>query len=519
MAQSQMKVIPEGSYLINMGLSPQTHSNALKPYGLLYDLLNNYQVEVEWVIRPGKKKDETDFAHDDTAYRSGSFVIPVSYISDEVAQRIREWEKKGVAGSYSKSSMNLPVFTSLSVAPKWTLDKENGSIALPFFQAAEIPSSAYGGSSSEGWKDPSELGVCDDIFVMPHADPKFETHKNLYFWNRDYKGAIWAGCRAVSTLENIKGRDADENKGSGKLIQLNFLSAGFAGAPSAGLVPYYDHRNATPPYTHLFPHDPVAQYLGSTDKAHLNGSERVYFPKAINLWREETKRLVIDPDAPDIPSKSKGEAAMIVYGHAFGNPRNGMVMYEGGHSIYGSGPEYIAAMRAFFNWSFYTTEIKRKENLIKFQAYGKDKTIVAARVGDDLTRVLNLDPIHFDLDKAQIRENDKEGLEAIVQFMKEHPALLLDIRSHTDSRAADAYNLELSRERVKATIAYFTAQGIDAERLSGRGYGETELLNDCSNGKPCSERKHELNRRSEFILSIDCRLYAELGENARLSAE
>lgn len=508
-SQTQLKLIPEGSYLINMGTRPQIQENALKPYGLIYDLLQNYNLEIEWIIRPDKQKDEADFTCDNAEYRSGAFAIPVSYITPEVAEQIATWERKGVVGSFTSSAVELPVFTALSVAPRWTLDKENGSLAVPFFQAASIPASAYGGIDPDRWKEPSELGVCDDIFVMPHADPKFETHQNLYYWNRDYKGAIWAGCRAVSILENLKGKDK-----SGNLVQLNFLSAGFPGAPSAGLLPYYEHRHGTPPYETLLPADPVAQFLGGPDQAQLNGSERIYFPKEINEWRNGAKLIVIDPDAPDIPSKSKGAGATLVYGYAFDDPRNGLVMYEAGHSIYGKHPDNIAAMRAFFNWSFYTTELKRKKNLIKFKAINSDESIVAARVGDDLTQVLDLSPIHFDLDKFEIKKKERHSLDRIADFMLKHPAILLDVRSHTDSRADDDYNLDLSRKRVAATIAYLENKGIDAGRLSGRGYGETELLNGCRNGVPCSEAQHEMNRRSEFILSIDCKIYAELGEDS-----
>ncbi len=148
-SQSRLKMLPEGSYLINMGIKPQTHANALKPYGLLYDLLQNHRMEVEWIIRPDKEKDEIDFTCDDIPYRSGAFAIPVSYISAEVAVQIDRWEKKGVVGAYMSSGMELPVFTTLSVAPRWTLDKENGSLAVPFFRAAGIPASAYGGGNPD----------------------------------------------------------------------------------------------------------------------------------------------------------------------------------------------------------------------------------------------------------------------------------------------------------------------------------------------------------------------------------
>ncbi|WP_413512169.1 OmpA family protein [Myroides odoratus] len=75
-----------------------------------------------------------------------------------------------------------------------------------------------------------------------------------------------------------------------------------------------------------------------------------------------------------------------------------------------------------------------------------------------------------------------------------------DVRSHTDSKGKDAYNLSLSDRRAKSTIQWIIGQGIAPSRLTGRGYGETQLLNLCSNGVRCSEEQHQENRRSAFII-------------------
>ena len=503
-AQNDTEVIPRGSYVINLGVTPQTKANALKPYGFVYELLSEYPAVVKWVIKSGKEKDGVDFRVGEEDYRSGSFVLPVSYITAEVKKLIERWESRGIVGKYLENEIRLPVFTDLSVAPKWTLDKQNGSIALAYFRAAGIPGTAHGGYSSSNWKTPDELGVCDDIFVMPHAEPKFESHKNLYFWNRKFKGAIWAGCHAGSQLENLYRKLTGEKNSS--IIQLNFLSEGAAGARTTGLIPYYEHRYATPPYAHLLPADPVSQYLGKSDKALINGSERIFYPKKANVWRSTSKKIIIDPTAPDVPGLSNGPGSVMIYGNGFGDEKNGLVMYQASHDFSGNKPENIAAMRAFFNWSFYAAEIKRKEIIIQFQNAAGDK-IFAARVGDDLARMLNLDPILFDLDKAEIKPKAALQLDEIAAYMIEYPELLIDIRSHTDSRADDTYNLKLSQNRVAVTRSYLIDLGVDENRISGRGYGETDLLNNCRNGLPFSEASHEMNRRSEFILSINCEIF------------
>ena len=504
LAQQQETYLAE-SYLINMGKIPQTRSNALLPYGMLYELLKNYPIEIKWIINSEKKKDGLDFIYKDTEYLSGAFLIPATYLEAEIRAVISKWEQRGVEGIYIEENLEVPVFTSLTIAPSWTLDKQNGAIAVPMFKAAQIPAAAYGGAKSKNWKDPAELGVCDDIFVMPHAEPKFETHKNLYFWNREYKGAIWAGCHAASQLENLYGPVSD--KEGAQIIQLNFLSAGYPGVRTSGLIPFHEHRYATPPYAHLLPADPVSQYLGKSDEAYLNGSERIFYPKKANEWRAGIKKLILDPTAPDVPELSNGPGAVLVYGHGFDNPQNGLIMYQASHSIYGNNPYNIAAMRAFFNWSFYAAEIKRKENILKFQNIANE-VVTGVKIGDDLVKILNLNPILFELDQFEIKNKASNQLNKIAEFMLEYPELLIDIRSHTDSRANDKYNMELSKKRVMATTKYLINKGVDSVRISGRGYGESELKNNCRNGVPCSEADHQRNRRSEFILSINCELYS-----------
>ncbi|MFH6942729.1 OmpA family protein [Flavobacterium sp. FlaQc-50] len=121
--------------------------------------------------------------------------------------------------------------------------------------------------------------------------------------------------------------------------------------------------------------------------------------------------------------------------------------------------------------------------------------------GTDLGQVLKLDPIYFNLDKWNIRKDAEIELQKVIDALQKFPDLKIDVRSHTDSRAPYKYNLSLSNKRNKATIQYIIKKGtIDPSRLSGRGYGESEPVNDCKDGVKCSEKEHQLNRRSEFII-------------------
>lgn len=130
-----------------------------------------------------------------------------------------------------------------------------------------------------------------------------------------------------------------------------------------------------------------------------------------------------------------------------------------------------------------------------------EKEEVPFEIGDDLAKILNIPIIYFDFDKSDIRPDAAAELEKVVAVMKQYPTLKIDVRSHTDSRGRDAYNMRLSQRRNKSTIAYIISRGIDQSRLTGRGYGETRHVNKCSNGIKCSDEEHQLNRRSEFIVT------------------
>lgn len=130
-----------------------------------------------------------------------------------------------------------------------------------------------------------------------------------------------------------------------------------------------------------------------------------------------------------------------------------------------------------------------------------EKTIKEAKIGQDLGKILNLNPIYFDFDKYYIRQDAAVELAKVIAVMQEYPAMKIDVRSHTDSRGNDEYNMVLSSNRNKSTIDYIVEKGkINRDRLTGKGYGESQLVNECANGIPCSKEKHQLNRRSEFII-------------------
>jgi len=137
---------------------------------------------------------------------------------------------------------------------------------------------------------------------------------------------------------------------------------------------------------------------------------------------------------------------------------------------------------------------------VKKQDILLEKTEKLISKNDDLSKTLKLEPIYFDFDKSDIRRDASIELIKVIEVLKQNPKMKIDVRSHTDSRGDDNYNLKLSERRAKSTVAWIISQGIDQSRVTGKGYGETQLQNNCSNGVPCTTQEHQLNRRSEFII-------------------
>lgn len=142
------------------------------------------------------------------------------------------------------------------------------------------------------------------------------------------------------------------------------------------------------------------------------------------------------------------------------------------------------------------------ENSLNFNVQGGNELgVTEVDNGDDLSELLQLDPIYFDFDAFQIRPDAEVELQKIIAVMKSYPELRIEIRSHTDSRGDDAYNKALSEKRAKATRDYIVSKtGIESSRIIAKGYGETQPVNSCSNESVCTQEEHDQNRRSEFII-------------------
>ncbi|SDX96659.1 Outer membrane protein OmpA [Lutibacter oricola] len=141
---------------------------------------------------------------------------------------------------------------------------------------------------------------------------------------------------------------------------------------------------------------------------------------------------------------------------------------------------------------FFTTEEEKLELVLAIESFAFTYAGGKCKV--------RINPIYFDFDKSNIRPDAALELDKVYDVMMRYPEIIIEGGSHTDSRGSYKYNTGLSARRAESTVQYIIGRGISSNRIYSKGYGESELVNGCSNGVDCSDSEHQFNRRTEFII-------------------
>lgn len=142
-----------------------------------------------------------------------------------------------------------------------------------------------------------------------------------------------------------------------------------------------------------------------------------------------------------------------------------------------------------------TVGLKRSQTLYVTLKIGMDEV----EVGKSFV----IQNILYDFDDAAIRPDAALELDRLAAFLRENSGVRIELSSHTDSRGNAAYNMQLSQRRAQSAVDYLVSKGINRARLVAKGYGETRLLNGCTDGTSCSEDQHQQNRRTEIEILED----------------
>lgn len=162
----------------------------------------------------------------------------------------------------------------------------------------------------------------------------------------------------------------------------------------------------------------------------------------------------------------------------------------------------IATSNALKEAEALAQQLAKEKETATLAAIEKDKVDKELGRKQKIEKAINdLGYVYFDLNSSFLNTKSKAILNKLLVVLEENPELELKVTSHTDSRGQSKYNKWLSQRRVDRTVEFLRAKGISSNRLIAEAFGEENLLNDCDDTKYCPEEKHQINRRSEFIIT------------------
>src|SRR5690554_6148885 len=239
-----------------------------------------------------------------------------------------------------------------------------------------------------------------------------------------------------------------------------------------------------------------------------NRNENIDNIFAFKQLRELPKKKMVEGYVYDIVSLDSLSNISIYLIDSEGSPLHNIVSDSNGYYSFEILDEYgsdlVLKTEASLGYEAFNTKLSCEDTLCNVNI---GLVPITEEPEEDLTAVLNLNPIYFDFDGSNIREESKVDLDKVVNWMNENPNKNIEVRSHTDTRGILEYNDWLSNQRAKSTIEYIISKGIPNSRINGKGYGERKLKissQEISKAKTIKEKEklHQLNRRSEFIVEM-----------------
>ena len=146
---------------------------------------------------------------------------------------------------------------------------------------------------------------------------------------------------------------------------------------------------------------------------------------------------------------------------------------------------------------------------------------IALRPKTKESEVISLESIQYDNDSDELRDKGKLELDKLISIMNDPKwtSYRIEFSSHTSCLFTESHNLDLSQRRSQSCVDYIVSKGIDPSRIVAKGYGESQLLNECAdfvtcgcedenkqidpNCQECTEAQHQANRRTELRLLPD----------------
>jgi len=188
------------------------------------------------------------------------------------------------------------------------------------------------------------------------------------------------------------------------------------------------------------------------------------------------------------------------------NPVNENRLIKENMGIYGIMPPNMfkdsLKIKKVVQYIYKNIKVKKVKKIVK-KPENKDKTLkitLEVTKGENIAKFLNLNKINFKRNSIKLEEKYKKEIDKVIKFLKNNNHINIEIRNYTDAVGTAENNLKISSKRAQIIKNYMVLNGIDPERIKTKGFGETNILNHCTDNVKCSEAEHEVNRRTEFII-------------------
>lgn len=351
----------------------------------------------------------------------------------------------------------------------------------------------YSKRTIEGWSTPVNLGSRINT-EYEESFPSFDEDGNLYFSSDGHAG--------MGGLDIFKA----EKEGNNKWVRPEQLPYPInSAADDLGILPI---ELSDQEKINFY----MKGYISSSRPGGLGGDDIYYFERAkppatfelIATINTPTYADSLDPDS-DITGTEPLKGATLVIRPGKGDSDT---LYTDDEGIVAAPLSastdynlFVSSGNDYFNETA-TASTKPIEPL-PGEHYTVEKEITLERIFRE--KEIVIPNIYYDFNKWDIRDDAAAVLDTtIYQLLVDNPNLVIELGSHTDARGSDQFNKELSEKRAQAVVDYLVKKGIDRERLEAKGYGETQLVNECDDGVECTEEEHQRNRRTTFrVLGAD----------------
>lgn len=414
--------------------------------------------------------------------------------------------------------MNTMFFTRTNITSNDKLDYNEGYFSHPQLYMAT--------KSGDSWSEPEKLPFNDPNFKFAH--PALSSDGQTLYFSSDmeegsggmdlYKvtktGSGWGNPVNLGPEINAPGNEvfptlkddntlyfsSDSHETLGGLdLMYSKMSGNSWGAP---VHLSYPLNSSMDDFGMVYTDDMKGLLTSSR-----SGNDNIY------EFEEFYPELVIDGKTLELESLEPIPGIQLTIKNLTDNTTEVIVADENGKFSYDLLPnkeyeiiaEDISENQSYFNASQSISTIGLRNDETFDIAFNLEKIVVTdpddpfASITDEDGRY-QIPNIHWDYNKWDVRKDAEPYLNMVADLLELNPNLKVEIRSHCDSRGSKGFNKNLSKKRAKAVMKYLIAKGIERNRLTSKGMGESELLNDCSDGTTCTEEQHQENRRSDFLV-------------------